>query len=94
MAWQALQPRQNFDPKGMAMSTITAHEKRVRHAAGRHGVRLHKLRGQNDSYWVIDNHTNILMLGQSVTRGVNIGYTLDAVESWLTGGDEHAMNAS
>ncbi len=33
-------------------------EKRVRRLAAREGLRLHKLRGQGNSYWLIDNDTN------------------------------------
>ena len=66
------------------MSTITAHENRVRRLAARQGLRLRKLRGDNE-YWLIDNDTNMLVLGHAVTRGVCIGQTLDAVEDWLTG---------
>ena len=36
-----------------------------------------------DGYWLIDNRTNGLVLGEQIARGVNIGYHLDAVEEWL-----------
>ena len=35
-----------------------------------------------DGYWLIDNRTNGLVLGEQIARGVNIGYHLDAVEEW------------
>lgn len=28
-----------------------------------------------DGYWLIDNRTNGLVLGEQIARGVNIGYT-------------------
>ena len=47
-------------------------------------MRLRKLRNADDSYWLIDNSTNCLVIGEEIARGVRIGYTLDVIDDWLT----------
>ncbi len=64
------------------MPTAQTLERRVRREAERQGLRLKKLRN-DDGYWLIDISTGGLVLGEEITRGVRIGYDLDAVEEWL-----------
>jgi hypothetical protein len=65
------------------MTTLNRRENHLRRLAARHGCRLRKLRG-DDGYWLIDNSTGGLLVGEEVTRGVRIGYDLGVVEEWLT----------
>ncbi|SCX27225.1 hypothetical protein [Mycolicibacterium fluoranthenivorans] len=70
------------------MQTITeqraaqAHEARVRRRARRGGYKLRKLR-DGDGYWLIDNDTNVVVVGHAVARGCLIGYELDMIEEHL-----------
>jgi hypothetical protein len=67
------------------MRTHNRRERRVRYRASRQGYMLHKLHNADDRYWLIDAGTNFLVLGHQITRGVDIGCTLAAVEDWLNG---------
>ena len=66
------------------MHTYNRREKRLRRLAACQGTRLRKLRNADDGYWLIDNSTNCLVIGEEIARGVRIGYTLDVIEDWLT----------
>jgi hypothetical protein len=59
-------------------------EQGVRRTAERKGYRLQKLRG-DDRYLLFCNLSGGLCVGEVDARGVYIGYSLDAVEDWLTG---------
>jgi hypothetical protein len=58
-------------------------ETRVRQLAAGEGLRLHKLRDQDDEYWLVDDAINGLILGNAVTRGIDTGCPLADVEDWL-----------
>ena len=58
-------------------------ERSIRRLADREGYRLRKLRGDR-GYWLSDLSTGGLVIGECITRGVEIGYELDVIEEWLT----------
>jgi hypothetical protein len=55
---------------------------RLRRLADKQGYQLQKLRG-DDGYWLSDATTGGLVIGEGITRGVRVGYDLDAIEEWL-----------
>jgi hypothetical protein len=57
-------------------------ENRARRLAAEQGWRIRKLR-DDAGYWLIDNSTGGLILGEQIAAGVDIGYDLDAVEGYL-----------
>ena len=66
----------------MPTSTYNRCESRLRRQAAREGYRLRKLRDDR-GYWLIDPSTGGLIIGDQITRGVDIGYDLDVIDDWL-----------
>ena len=85
MAWLGLAREQYppTNPKGATMSTIQTRENRARRLAADQDWRVRKLRN-GLGYWLIDNSTGGLILGEQIAAGVDIGYDLDAVEQYLS----------
>ena len=66
----------------MPTSTYNRRESRLRRQAAREGYRLRKLRDDR-GYWLIDLSTGGLVIGDQITRGVDVGSDLDVIDDWL-----------